>query len=137
MEPYHFCPATFKHKGISGYKLNFYVSAISCFILLVVCICTNQLTVPVTARGWGLSLLLAITVGVGAVFLFQQGTFLIGGERAGILSTVEPITGVFIGALAFQEHIGLRTLTGSFLVILASFLIAFFDLRCSNKNSVL
>ena len=128
--------STFKHKSISGYKLNFYVSAISCFILLVVCVCTNQLTLPVTARGWGLSLLLAITISVGAVFLFQQGTFLIGGERAGILSTVEPITGVFIGALAFQEHISLRTLTGSFLVILASFLIAFFDLRRSNKKCV-
>ena len=64
-----------------------------------------------------------------SVVLFQQSTFLIGGERAAILSTVEPITGLFIGALAFQEAISLRTATGSVLVILAGILIAVFDLR--------
>ena len=121
-------------KSISGYKLNFYVSAISCVILLSVCLCTKQLTLPVTPRGWALSFLLSLTISAGAVFLFQQGTFLIGGERAGILSTVEPITSVFVGALVFREPLGLRTLTGSFLVILASFLIAFFDLRRSKKS---
>ena len=126
--------SSFKHKSISGYKLNFYVSAISCVILLSVCLCTKQLTLPVTPRGWALSFLLSLTISAGAVFLFQQGTFLIGGERAGILSTVEPITSVFVGALVFREPLGLRTLTGSFLVILASFLIAFFDLRRSKKS---
>lgn len=123
----------FKEKSIAGYKLNFYVSAISCVILLAICLCTNQLTLPVTLRGWVLSLLLALTIGAGAVFLFQQGTFLIGGERAGILSTVEPITGILIGALVFHERIGLRTAAGSVLVILASILIATFDLLRAEK----
>ena len=76
-----------------------------------------------------LSALLALTISVGAVFLFQQGTFLIGGERAAILSTVEPITSLFIGTLAFREVIGTRTAVGSVLVIAAGTLIALFDLH--------
>lgn len=121
--------AAFKHKHISGYKLSFYVSAISCAILLAVCLLLRQLTLPVTARGWLLSALLALTINAGAVFLFQQGTFLIGGERAAILSTVEPITSLFIGTLAFREVIGTRTAVGSVLVIAAGTLIALFDLH--------
>ena len=62
-----------------------------------------------------------------AVVLFQQGTFLVGGQSASILSTLEPITGVIVGMVAFQESVGSRTVVGSALVILASILITLSD----------
>ena len=42
---------------------------------------------------------------------------------------MEPTTGVIIGILVFSEPVGLRTILGSVLVILASILIAVFDMK--------
>ena len=61
--------------------------------------------------------------------LFQRGTFLIGGERASILSTFEPITSVLIGVIVFHETVGWQTAVGSVLVLSASVLIALFDMK--------
>lgn len=44
----------------------------------------------------------AVIIKVGAVPMFQKGTFLIGGERAAILSAVEPLTGVMMGGGCFS-----------------------------------
>ena len=99
------------------------------------------MTLPATVNGWLLSLLLALVINVGAVVLFQQGAFLIGGERASILSTVEPITSILIGAIFMEEIIGSRTVIGSVLVILASILIAVLDTKkekgchCAEKKN--
>mgnify|MGYP003305801842 CR=1 FL=1 len=54
---------------------------------------------------------------------------LIGGERASILSPLEPTTSVIVGILVFHEAVSLRTVAGSVLVILASLLIAVFDIK--------
>lgn len=121
--------SVFKYKEISGFRLSFYVSAVSAVILLVICLLGNMLTLPKTVIGWLCALVMAMVVNGGAMVLFQQGTFLIGGERASILSTFEPITGVVIGILAFGEPVGPGMLTGTVLVILASILIAVFDMK--------
>ena len=72
-------------------------------------------------------MVLALVINVGAVVAFQIGTFMIGGERASILSTVEPLTGVVIGAAVFQEKITYGTGMGVVLVIFACILIAVTD----------
>jgi drug/metabolite transporter (DMT)-like permease len=64
---------------------------------------------------------------VGAVVLFQNGAFLIGGQKASILSTVEPITSLIIGFAFLNEHVGLLSVIGSVLIISASVLISVFD----------
>jgi drug/metabolite transporter (DMT)-like permease len=68
-------------------------------------------------------------VNLGAVSMFQMGTRIIGGQKAAILSTMEPTTSVFVGILVFREVITLRTAIGSVLVILASILIVLLDSR--------
>jgi len=90
---------------------------------------TGSLVLPQSLLGWGLCLLFALGVTVGAVVLFQQGTFLIGGERASILSTLEPITSVVVGVLFLNETIGLRDYMGAALVVAASVLIAVLDMK--------
>lgn len=116
-----------KHKGISGFKFSFYVTVICSIVMLVFCLLSGQLTFPVTLKGWLLCVVFSLLICVGAVVLFQQGTFLIGGQRAAILSTLEPITSVFVGMLVFQERLSIRTAIGSLLVVMASVLIAVFD----------
>ncbi len=118
-----------RHKEISGFLFSFYITSICAVVMLFVCLISGRLTFPVTLQGWLLCLVFSLSLCVGAVVLFQQGTFLIGGQRAAILSTVEPITSVFVGVLVFHEPLSVRTAIGSVLVVLASILIAVFDMK--------
>jgi len=119
----------FRYPQVSGFLLCFYTSAVSSIVLLFVCLGADLLTLPSTLYGWMLCFGYSVVVNFGAMYLFQQGTFYIGGQRASILSTLEPITGVIVGMLAFGEPVGLRTAVGSLLVICASILIAATDME--------
>ena len=118
---------------VSGFLFCFYVALISSIASLIICIGTNSLVLPASLSGWGLCVLFSLLVTTGAVALFQQSAFLIGSERTSILSTLEPITGVLLGVIAFDESIGPRTVIGSMLVVTASILIAFFDIHQKRK----
>ncbi len=114
----------FDNTRINGFLFSFYIALSSAVIMLVYALITNTLALPQTLTGWALCLLFATAVTTGAVVLFQQGTFIIGGERASILSTLEPITSLIIGFAVFHEALGIKSIIGSIFVILASILIA-------------
>lgn len=116
-------------KEISGFTFCFYVAAVCSAVMLIVCLASGNLTLPSSLLGWGLCFLFALTLNVGAVLLFQMGTFLIGGERASILSTIEPITSIFAGVIIFDEVLSVGTVVGAVLVLSASILIAVSDAR--------
>ena len=113
----------FDNRNASGFLFCFYSTLASSIISFLICIFTNRLSLPSTLLGWGLCVLFSLLVTTGAVVLFQQSTFLIGGERVSILSTLEPITSVIIGLIVFHEPMGIRTVFGTVLVIAASILI--------------
>lgn len=114
---------------ISGFLFTFYIALASSIMVFIACILTNNLVLPSSLLGWGLCLLFAIAVTVGAVVLFQQATFMIGGEKTSVLSTLEPITSVVIGIVIFKESAGITVLLGSALVVAASLLIAISDMK--------
>ena len=119
----------FQNAEFSGFSFCFYIALWSSVIMLILCICTGQLSLPTSLLGWGLCIVFATSVTTGAVVLFQQSTFLIGGRRSSILSTLEPITGVLIGAFIFNEPMGAKVIVGVVLVILASVLTAAMDIK--------
>ena len=121
--------SNFDRTHIAGFLFSFYVATISSIILLVICLATGSLTLPTTPARWGLCVLFSLAVTTGAVVLFQHSTFLIGGERTSILSTLEPITGVILGVVVFGEPFGLRVLVGTVLVVAASMLTALWDMK--------
>lgn len=123
----------FDNKGLGGFTFSFYIAAISSVFMLVYCLITGSLSLPVTVKGWMLCAVFALGVTVGAVVLFQQGTFLIGGEKTSILSTLEPITSVVIGAIVLHEKFSLGVAAGSVLVVSASILIVLSDVK--NKDA--
>lgn len=125
----------FRYREISGFLLNLYIFLINSLVMLPVCLFGDLLMLPVSLEGWIFCFLFAFVTNVCAVAMFQQGTFLIGGQQASILSTLEPITGVVMGALVFREVMGLRSVLGSALVILASILIVLSDVRRTNPAS--
>ena len=115
--------AHFRHREVRGFLLNFYIFSINSLVMLLVCLSLGMLTLPTTPAIWALSFFFAFVVNVCSVALFQWGTLIIGGQQASILSTMEPITSVFVGILVFQETMDLRTVVGSILVIIAGILI--------------
>jgi len=123
----------FDNSEVSGFLFSFYVALSSSIITLAVCLVTKGLSLPTTMLGWGLCVLFSLLVTTGAVVLFQQSTFIIGGEKASILSTLEPITSVIIGGIIFNEQLGFRVLLGTTLVVSASILIVLFGKKKEKK----
>lgn len=121
----------FHLEHISGLKFSLYLSCICSVVMPILCIPTGNFTVPANLSCWIVCFVFSLILCVGAVVLFRQGTLLIGGQRAAILSTFEPITSIFIGIALFSEPFGWRTAAGSILVILATVLIAAFDRKRS------
>ncbi|MBQ3124363.1 MAG: DMT family transporter [Clostridia bacterium] len=124
---YVMCLSGFKYKEISGFTFSLYIAISASAVMLLVCIFTDQLKFPQSIFGWVLTFLFSISLNVGAVVLFQKGTFLIGGGRASVLSTIEPVTSILAGVVIFNEKISAFTVIGTLLVITASILIALSD----------
>lgn len=127
--------SVFRHKDIPSFTFCFYVTCVSTLATLVLCLATGTLVFPQSLTGWALCLLFAFALNVGAVVLFQRGTFLIGGERASILSTFEPITSVLAGVIVFSERLTVGTVIGTLLVLSASVLIALLDAKSKTPQN--
>lgn len=123
----------FDNQNVSGFLFCFYITLVSTIVSFLFCLSTNSLSLPHTPVGWGLCVLFSLLVTTCAVVLFQQSTFLIGGERVSILSTLEPITSVIIGLFVFKESLEPRMVFGTVLVITASILIVIFDKKTAQK----
>lgn len=117
--------SVFRYKQISSFLFSFYVSAISAVLLFAVCIVTGQLSFPATTLGWIVMILFSLAINVGAVVLFQLGVFWIGGQKASILSTMEPITSIAVSAIS-GVTIGFASILGTALVVTSAVLIALF-----------
>ena len=118
----------FRYKEVSGFVFNFFGASFCALVSFIICLCSGNMKLPVSLKGWLLCILFALICNVGAVVLFQSGTRLIGGERASILSAFEPITGVVVGIAFLDEPGGLSTTVGTALVVCACVLIAISDI---------
>jgi drug/metabolite transporter (DMT)-like permease len=74
-------------------------------------------------------MLFAFAISCGAVVLFQLGTAIIGGVKSSVISTLDPILCIIIGALFLNEEVSVRGIVGSALVVIASVLIAMSDMK--------
>ena len=124
----------FRCKEVSGFVFNFYGASFCTVVSFIVCLYGGNMDFPASTKGWLLCVLFALICNVGAVVLFQSGTRIIGGERASILSAVEPITGVVIGVAFLGESGGWSTIVGSALVVISCIMIAVFDMKKENIN---
>ena len=114
----------FGSRGMGTYVFCFFAELASTFVIVIACLASGEFSFPETVWGWVLSFIFAAAVNGGAVVLFQRGTVLIGGQRASVLSTFEPLTSIVVGYFAFGEQIGWRTVVGSVLVLGAAVMIA-------------
>jgi drug/metabolite transporter (DMT)-like permease len=79
---------------------------------------------PTTSTGWVAVLALALVSTVAAVLLFFIGMVRIGPVNTSLMSTLEPLTAVVIGALFMGERLSARQLLGGLLILFAAVMLA-------------
>ncbi len=97
--------------------ISFLVSVFTAISVFIFGALTNSLDFTMNITGWIYCVVIAILVTVIALPLFQIGLRHEGPSTAGIISTVEPITGVVMSALVFGEHLGFWGILGCIIII--------------------
>lgn len=98
--------------------LTFYVMMIMSASMLVFGAATGALSFDISPLSWSVSAIISIIITIGAMPLFQLGVRYEGASTAGILSTVEPITSVILGAAFLGERIGAAQIMGGAMILM-------------------
>ncbi|HIU48126.1 MAG TPA: EamA family transporter [Candidatus Avimonoglobus intestinipullorum] len=104
-------------------KLTFYISLIMSVTVFLFALPGRQLAFDMSAEAWILAGVISVLVTLCGLPLFQLGVLYEGAATAGILSTVEPITGVLLGAALLGEPLTWAGLVGCALILLGVVLI--------------
>ena len=83
--------------------LAFWLALFSAAEIGAAALVTGNLVFTLDGIGWATEAGMALFTTVFALVLFQKGLFLCGEVKASLLSTFEPLTGILIGVVAFQE----------------------------------
>lgn len=110
-------------QGLSVLTLAFWLSFLSAAELFVFSLCANRLLLQLPGKVWLPYFGLGIFATVLALALFQIGVFLCGPVKASLFSTFEPLTGVVIGILVFNEVLTFRATFGMILILSAVILL--------------
>lgn len=104
-------------KDMNYLKLTFYTMFIMSVFTLGFGIFTNSIDFEISALSWFYAFIISVLVTAIAVPLLQIGIRYEGASTAGILSTIEPITTIALGAVFLGEHITLMQIIGGILIL--------------------
>jgi drug/metabolite transporter (DMT)-like permease len=121
---YIICAANKELKKLSPYTVAFYVFGITGILFFIWGLKTNSINYDLSYKALLYLGNLSFLSTFVAVILFFVGMQGIGPSNAAILSTFEPITGVLLGLMIFNEQLNINMLMGSVLVLVSVFLIS-------------
>ena len=98
-------------------KLTFYTMIIISIGTLIYGWIVHGISFDMTPKAWFYSLMISLMVTLLAVPLFQAGVKYEGASTAGILSTMEPITTVILGAVFLGEFVGNMQYIGGLMIL--------------------
>ena len=119
-----------EHSGLKELPvllIIFWLSVFSAAKIMLFSVPRHQLLLTLPWRVWISYTGLGLVAMVIAASLFQLGIKKCGGVKSSMLSTIEPVTGVLIGALIFQEKITVRSAIGMILILLSVLLLTLAD----------
>ena len=119
-----------EHSGLKELPvllIIFWLSVFSAAEIMLFSVPRHQLLLTLPWRVWISYTGLGLVAMVIAASLFQLGIKKCGGVKSSMLSTIEPVTGVLIGALIFQEKITVRSAIGMILILLSVLLLTLAD----------
>lgn len=122
-------------KTMNPIKLTLYLSIVGALVMFFFSIISGEFTMALNPMGWLFTVILSVVIALGAVSLLNVGIKLIGPQSASILGTLEPITSVIIGALVFNEVLGLRGIIACSLILIAVIIIAVFDIKVAKEKA--
>ncbi|MBQ6807542.1 MAG: EamA family transporter [Firmicutes bacterium] len=100
-------------------KLAFYLHLFMAVLTGAVAVLAGKFPVSMSWSGWGMQLVLSLTLALGAATLLPMGIRHIGPQRASILSTFEPLTAILVGLLVLGEPYTGKTILGMTLILAA------------------
>lgn len=119
---YSFYVIYMDHSGIDNMdyiKLTFYLMIITSACTFVFGMFTDSIDISnMNAVGWISSAVISFLITIGAIPLFQLGVRYEGASTAGIISALEPITTILLGAVFLGENMGLVQYFGGAMMIL-------------------
>ncbi|MDD6484423.1 MAG: EamA family transporter [Clostridiales bacterium] len=98
-------------------KLTFYVMLITSAATLAYGLLVHGISFDMTPKAWTYSVIISVLVTVFAMPLFQAGVREEGAAAAGILSSLEPITTLILGAVFLGELMGVMQLIGGAMIL--------------------
>lgn len=90
-------------RSMSAVSVAFCMTLISSLLFALWAAFSGDLQLPSGAEVWVCLAMFSLINGVLTLLLFQKGVQLIGPQKAAILSTLEPLTSIVVGILAFGE----------------------------------
>ncbi|MCZ4696133.1 hypothetical protein DWB61_15850 [Ancylomarina euxinus] len=96
-------------KKISPFSVAFWIFGMTTLLFFCKCILTDQINTNFTPSSLFYILNLSVWSTFLAVVLFYKGMKYIGPGKASLLSTLEPLTGVIVGILVFNEKMDLKS----------------------------
>ena len=97
--------------------LTFYVMVIMSAATFIFGAVTRSLSFDFSPMSWSVAAVISLMVTLGAMPLFQAGVRYEGASAAGIMSTIEPVTSVALGAVFLGERIETGQLMGAGMII--------------------
>lgn len=120
---YMLCVDKGKLKEMYYLKLTLYLNLCMSFVSGIWGMYTGQLSLGLTPKAWLLCLMVSFFVSFGAAPLLQLGIKWTNASTAAILSTMEPITSVFLGIMFLNERLTRIKWIGCILILLSILLI--------------
>ena len=116
-------------------EIIFWLSLFSAVEIVLFSLPQHQLFLALPWKVWIPYTGLGLVAMVIAASLFQLGIMKCGGVKSSLLSTVEPVTGVLIGALVFQEKITVQSSVGIILILLSVLFLTLGDKKQQREKS--
>ena len=111
-------------EGVTPPTLTAHVMPAAAGTFLAIGAATDTLGVPSGVFAWGLVVAIAVFATALPVFAFFAGLSRIGAGPASVLSTVEPVATVVLGAMFLGEPVGPAVVVGGALVVFGAGLVA-------------
>jgi|AntRauTorckE6833_2_1112554.scaffolds.fasta_scaffold00418_20 drug/metabolite transporter (DMT)-like permease len=119
-------------KNLSAFVITFYLSLFNTYILLIVSLITNNMSLNYNYKGLLSTVLVALVCNLFGMVAFQTGLKYITATASSILSTFEPITSLIIGIVVFNEYLNWYHFVGSIFIIVSVIIVSLTEQKIKN-----
>ncbi len=107
---------------MSPYVFNFYLVLMNSIVIFILAFLLERVSI-LPLQAYILSGVVAVLTSLIGVVLLQKGIYCLGASLTAILSTLEPITSIVVGAVWLNESLTLLKIIGCILVLLSTFIL--------------